>query len=180
MIKKLKELLKGISKPKSLNPPDHSEIQNEVNLYTETIHAYFEGVIKNEDADGVEEGLSAFSEFEKKDEFIYILHKLILAHWHHRHEDIIHELQRIKNPESIPFIKQAMQTKYDYLEAYGTGVRQFINQCGHALASIGNKEAIETIKELTLSATPVLKDEMLYRISRIEKRNNYERNYGLD
>ena len=117
--------------------------------------------------------------FEENDEFIDIQHRLLQETWHDRYEEIAHDLQHRKNPKSIPFLKEAMQKKFDFLESYGTGTRQFISQSGHALQSIGTKEAIDVIRELSHSDDPVLRDEMLYRLSRIEKRNDYEKNYDL-
>jgi len=68
-----------------------------------------------------------------------------------------------------------MQQKFAFLEAYETGTRQFINQCGHALWSIGTEEAIQVIRDLSESRDAVLKDEMCYRLSRIEGRDDYQR-----
>lgn len=52
---------------------------------------------------------------KKEKEQIDILNQLIKENWHTRHEDIIHELRNQKNPKSIPYIKEAMQTKYEFL-----------------------------------------------------------------
>jgi hypothetical protein len=139
----------------------------------------FDNIFTSLKSDDVGYGLTILSLFEKDDEYIDIIHRLILESWHNQYEDIAHDLQKRGNIMSIPFLKEAMQKKYFYLESYGTGTRQFINQCGHALYSIGTKEAIEVIRELSKSEDPVLKDEMLYRISRIEARNDYERNYDI-
>lgn len=88
-------------------------------------------------------------------------------------------LQERKDPGSVPFIRTTMQQKYPYLEAYGTGTRQLINQCGWALYSIGTAEAIKAIRELSTSDDPVLRDEMCYRLSRIEG-THYKRNDDFD
>jgi hypothetical protein len=117
---------------------------------------------------------------KKEGEQLDILNRLLIESWHTRHEDIIHEIQKRKKSSSVPYIKEAMQKQYDYLKSYGTGLRQFINQCGHALVSIGTKEALDVIYELAESKSPILRDEMLYRISRIEHTNDYTRNYELD
>lgn len=179
MFKKIRDLLSRSDKQKNLETLFWAITPKKIEKDPVDIDVYFQEIIQRQDAGGVEEALPLLANSEKNDEFIGILHKLILAHWHSRHEDIIHDLQRRKNSASIPYIKQAIQTKYEYLESYG-GTRQFINQCGHALASIGNEEAIELIKELVKSNDPILKDEMLYRISKIENRNDYKRNYDLD
>lgn len=113
----------------------------------------------------------------------YILscwNQLLLEPWHQKYEDIIHIIQNIANPESIPFIEKAMQQKYDFLEFYGTGTGQFISQCGHALWSIDTKEAIDVVKRMSKSKDPLIKDIMLYRLSRIEAwETPHQRNFNL-
>jgi len=39
---------------------------------------------------------------------------------------------------------------------------------------------LKVIKELTKSDIPIIRVEMCYRLSRIENRNDYERNYNLE
>jgi hypothetical protein len=179
VIQKIKNFFKKLSNKQSSALPAHLENENLKSENPKDLDIYFQELIKNKDADGVEDGLPLLFEL-KNDKYIHLLHQLIMEQWHYRHEDIIHDIQSRKNPASIKFIKQAIQTKFTYLEAYETGTRQFINQCGHALASIGTDEAIELIIELSKSNDPILKDEMLYRISRIENRNDYNRNYEED
>jgi hypothetical protein len=139
----------------------------------------FDKIIYSQNSGEVDYGLTILWIFEESDEFIDLVHQLILEPWHTQYENIVHDLQQRANVKSIPFIKKAMQNKYRHLESYGTGTRQFINQCGHALNQIGTKEAVDVIYELSNSDDPILKDEMLYRISRIEGRNDYERDYDL-
>lgn len=179
MIQKIKNLFKKFCSKKSISSSTLLKNEDLTTDNSTNLNIYFQELILNKDVDGIEDGLPLLFELEN-DEYIGILHQLILEQWHYRHEDIIHDIQKRKNPASIEFIKQAMQTNYAYLEAYGTGTRQFINQCGHALSSIGNSDVIDLIRELSKSDNPVLKDEMLYRISRIENRNDYIRNYEED
>jgi len=130
-------------------------------------------------SEGLESALTVMWALGMEHEQVDLLNRLLLEPWHTRHEDIIHEIQRQKNPDSIPYIREAMQKRYGYLVEYGTGVRQFINQCGHALVSIGTREALEVVYDLSSSQDPVLQDEMLYRISRIEG-TRYDRNDELE
>ncbi|CAA9199834.1 hypothetical protein [Flavobacterium collinsii] len=117
---------------------------------------------------------------EENDEHIDLFHKLLLEPWHTEYNDIIHDLQRREHPSSVPVIKIAIQQKYDSLEAYSTGTGQFINQCGHALKSIGTKEAIDTIKDLAEnSEDPIIKVEMIYRLSKIFPTNGLPENEDL-
>jgi hypothetical protein len=137
-------------------------------------------IVANKDPDEVEDLMSYAFSNDKDEKALEIVHQLISEPWHSAYEDMAHYLQHCKSPKSVPFIKNAMQKKYEYLESYGTGTRQFINQCGHALWSIGTAEAIDTIKELAKSADPIVKDEMLYRASRIAGTDDYERNDDSD
>ena len=153
------------------------QVQFEIGIKKEDIKNLLEQIIENQNPDELEYGLVILYATEENNEMLDVIHKLILEPWHREYEELAHDIQRRKRPESIPFLKQAIQSKYDYLESYGTGTRQFINQCGHALKSIGTEEAINTIRELSKSEDPIIKDEMLYRISKIEGRSDYERNH---
>ena len=125
-------------------------------------------IIRSKTAADVESGLTLLGLVEEHEEFTDLLHRLILEPWHTRYEDIIHDLQARKDPASIPVIRVAIQQKYDYLESYGTGTPQFISQCGHALASIGTAEAIETIRDLAEnSEDPLIRTAMRYRLDKI-------------
>lgn len=153
------------------------QIQFEIGYKKEDVKNLIEQIIRNQNPDELEYGLVILYAIEEDNEMIDIIHKLILEPWHREYEVLAHDIQRRKRPESIPFLKQAIQNKYEYIESYGTGTRQLINQCGHALSSIGTEEAINAIRELSKSEDPIIKDEMLYRISRIEGRNDYQKNY---
>ena len=139
----------------------------------------FLSIIEDKDAEKLENALILLWFTGQEKQQIDALNQLLLEDWHTKHEDIIHEIQKQKRPSSIPFIEKAIQNKYQYLISYGTGERQFINQCGHALWSINTEESINVIYRLSESSDVILKDEMLYRISKINGKNDYERNYEL-
>ena len=151
--------------------------QTEIGSSIEDFRNYFARIIQSKNADDLEYGLVLLFAIEEDNNLTDLLNKLLLEPWHREYEQLAHLLQRRKRPESIPFLKEAMQNKYEYLESYETGTRQFINQCGHALKSIGTDAAIHVIKEVSKSDDPILKDEMLYRLSKIEGRNDYKRNH---
>lgn len=138
------------------------------------INDIFYQIISLKKNDDVESGLTLLWALEEKNEFIGILHKLLIEPWHTRYEDIIHDLQKRKDPESIPFIKEAIQIKYASLESHGTGTGQFISQCGYALYAIGTKEAYRTIEELSKSTDELIKVEMEYQLKRITGNKNTE------
>jgi len=153
------------------------QIQFEIGYKKEDVKDLLKQIIQNRNRDELEYGLVILFAIEEDNDMIDVIHKLMLEPWHREYEELTHNLQRRNRPESIPYLKQAILNKYEYLESYGTGTRQLINQCGHALKSIGTDEAINTIRELSKSDDPIIKDEMLYRISRMEGRNDYQRNH---
>jgi len=136
-------------------------LEKEIGTDKAALDKLFETIIATEDAPGVDYGLSIIHELDLSSAMLDTLHRLILAPWHYRYEDLIHTLQKLKHPASVPIIKAAMQKRYDYLESYGTGTQQFISQCGYALVSIGTDEALAVIKELAQSNDPILQAEML-------------------
>jgi hypothetical protein len=87
---------------------------------------------------------------------------------HQDHEEIVRFLQRASDPYSIPFIKQAVHLKpyLKYLEYDDYG--SYYKKCFWALRAIGTKEAIAVIHEFAASDDPVIKDEAVYRLSRIK------------
>ena len=153
------------------------QIQFGIGHRKEDVKNLFAQIIQNKNADDVEYGLAILYAVEEENEMIDIIHQLMVEPWHRAYEELAHDLQSRKRPESIPFLKQAIQSKYAYPASYGTGTRQLINQCGHALKSIGTIEALNVVRELTQSEDPIVRDEMLYRLSRIEGRNDYERKH---
>lgn len=153
------------------------KIQAKIGSKKEDFRNLFKQIIQSKNADDVPFGLAILYAVEENNDLIDLIHQLILEPWHSAYEELAHDLQSRKQPSSVPFLKEAMQKKYEYLESYGTGTRQFINQCGHALWSIGTEEAIATISALSQSDDPVIKDEMKYRLSQIEGKNDYQRNF---
>lgn len=125
-------------------------------------------IIASKNSDDMEFCLLLLWVVDEDDDCIDLLHEILLEPWHRKYDDIIHNLQWRQHPSSVPTIKIAIQQKYPFLEAYSTGTGQFINQCGHALKSIGTEEAIEAIKDLAEnSEDPIVKVEMIYRLSKI-------------
>ncbi len=179
MQEELKELILQYQRGEITNEVFISQLLLDKSQKTSFVRNLFKSIIVSKDGANVDYGLTVLGVLEENNEFIDIVHQLILEPWHGQYENIAHDLQSRMSELSIPFLKIAMQRKYDYLESYGTGTRQFINQCGHALWQIGTEEALNVIKDLSKSNDPVVQDEMLYRISKIQGNNNYERNYDL-
>jgi hypothetical protein len=132
-------------------------------------------IIASKNSDDMEFCLLLLWVIDEDDDCIDLLHEILLEPWHEKHDAIIHDLQWRQHPSSVPTIKIAMQQKFPFLESYSTGTGQFINQCGHALKSIGTQEAIEAIKDLAEnSEDPIVKVEMIYRLSKMFPTDNHE------
>ena len=129
-------------------------------------------IIASKNSDDMEFCLLLLWVVDEEDDCIDLLHEILLEPWHTKHDEIIHDLQWRVNPSSVPAIKIAIQQKFPFLESYNTGTGQFINQCGHALQSIGTEEAIEAIRDLAKnSEDPIVKAEMIYRLSKLFPEN---------
>ena len=176
MSEKIKLLVRQYQRRECSKAEFVKQIQEEIGIGKENFGHYFEKILADKNPDDVESALTILYALDENNNLIDFIHQLLLAPWHTKYEALVHELQQRKQPESVPFIKEAMQKKFPYPESYETGTRQFINQCGHALWSIGTEAAIQAIRELSESQDPVLRDEMCYRLSRIEGRNDYQRN----
>lgn len=102
-----------------------------------------------------------------------ILNELLINPNHTQHQIITKTIQDdIKSPKSIPYIRKALESNFDYLE-YTCSVSDAIAKWfSWALASIGTKEAIDLIKEYSNSSDEGIRNEMIYRLKRIETKNN--------
>lgn len=157
------------------------EIQEEFGEITsENLRKLCERAILEKNSELVDCLVEMSSAFSYHNYILDCWNDLLIEDWHTKQEDIIHIIQGIADPCSLPFIEKAIQMKFPFLESYGTGTRQFMSQCGHALWTINTPEAIEIVRELSHSSDPILKDEMLYRLSRIEEKEVYhKRNFDL-
>ena len=151
------------------------QIDSKIQAIPGRVFRFLDYIQAYESKEALEIFLDFFSMEEMLEDFIVYLNEFLPGNWHESHLELIRILQEKAHSSSPPFIEKAMQKRFAYLEAYGTGTRQFINQCGHALWDIKTQEAFNVIEKLSHSDDPILKDEMLYRISKITGRNDYQR-----
>lgn len=100
---------------------------------------------------------------------IDVLHKLLLNPNHLSHQYILLKLQKLANPKSVPFIRKALETNFDYIPYTGSDLDAIAKWFSWALASIGTDEAIDLIREYSNSEDEDIRKEMSYRLKRIEK-----------
>ena len=93
----------------------------------------------------------------------------LLQEDHFEHEDIIRVLQDRADPASVPILRRAIALKprlsYLSYDDYGA----YYRKCLWALQAIGTPEAIAVIDECAHSAEPALREQALYRLSRIRR-----------
>ncbi|AFH95411.1 HEAT repeat domain-containing protein [Providencia stuartii] len=111
--------------------------------------------IQNQDPDYLEDIITLYFIFEINHYPISKLNEILLVTWHYRHEDIASLLQDICSPESINYLYQAIQTKFNYLsfdDSHALAVK-----CIWALGDIGTQEALDKLEILSNSNNDIIK-----------------------
>ena len=103
---------------------------------------------------------------------INILNSLLIEPGHHQHQLIAKILQDAKNPSSIPFVRKALETNFDYLGYTCSEPEVIAKWFSWLLFSIGTEEAINLIEEYTKSPNEGISSEMKYRLAKVRSRNN--------
>ena len=101
-------------------------------------------------------------------QFIDELNILLLDPNHRKHQIITKKIQDLGNPKSIPFIREALKSNFDYLEYTGSDSDAIAKWFSWALFAIGTKEAIAIIKEYTKSDDEGIRNEMVYRLNKVK------------
>ena len=97
-----------------------------------------------------------------------LLNEMLLIKGHRRHQEIVKEIQSLASPSSIPYLRRAFEEHLDYMADYncsGTGV--VAKWFSHALFCIGTHEALELLRAWSKHADSEVRDEMLYRLSKL-------------
>lgn len=131
-------------------------------------HQQLEAAIVNRNADVVEAGLWLARVGDMPQETYFALAcRLVVEDWHHQHENLIGELQDAEDPRAVPYLRQAIDLKQrlDYLDFDDYG--SYYKKCLWALQAIGNEEAIAIIRECATSDIEVLREQAIYRLSKI-------------
>jgi len=88
---------------------------------------------------------------------------------HQDHEEIIGSLQQAADPDSVPFLRQAVLLKplLEYLEYDDYGA--YYKKCFWALQAIATADAVAVIKAFAESEDEVIREQALYRLHKILK-----------
>lgn len=123
--------------------------------------------IKTKNEENIERAISLIWFARNYEEFIDELNILLLEPNHRNHQLITKTIQDLGNPKSIPFIKKALETNFDYLEYTCSNSDVIAKWFSWALFSIGTENAINVIKEYTKSEDDGIRDEMIYRLNKL-------------
>lgn len=115
---------------------------------------------ENRDAEAVEVAL--YEEIPHIEETVSVLAALLDSDWHHKHEDIVRELQSLKNPTSIDVLRKTAERKFEYLEYDNS--EALARKCTWALADIGTARAKAALEELSLSFDKTVADCAVERL----------------
>ncbi len=143
-----------------LNKITESEFLVKTGLEKESIPALSKKILTRalaeKDADAVESGMFLMARFGYAgQDFLNVLNTLALEPWHQRHEDIVFQLGKIKDPSSVPVLAQTAIANHKYLEndeAFALGSKSI-----YALRNIGTPEAVDVLSDLARSPNEILR-----------------------
>lgn len=104
---------------------------------------------------------------QKQEQFLDLFNELLITPNHRQHQVITMKIQKIGSPTSIPFIQKALESGFDYLEYTASESAAIAKWFSWALFEIGTQEAIDLMKKHTKSADEGIRNEMLYRLGKV-------------
>lgn len=107
--------------------------------------------------------------------FIDLFNQLLITPHHWRHQEIAKFLQDCAPvPSTIPYIRKALESKFDYLDYTGSESSAIAKWFSWLLHSIGTQESIDLIKEFSRSEDEGIRNEMIYRLDKIKMSTTIE------
>jgi len=96
-----------------------------------------------------------------------VLNCLLVMPGHKLHQEVTMEIQTLKRPSSVPYIRSILEGGFDFL-AYTSSEDEVIAKWfSHALAKIGTPESIAVIKEFSAADNAEIAKEMSYRLEKL-------------
>ena len=106
-------------------------------------------------------------EIEQPEEKADVLNSLLVMPGHELHQEVTREIQKLRSPSSIPFIRHMLTEGFPMLDYTCSEPGVIAKWFGHALADINTPEAIALIKEFAASSNREVAEEMAYRLERL-------------
>lgn len=97
-------------------------------------------------------------------QYVRVLNKLLITAAHRDHQAIAKRLQQLKSPSTIPYVRAALESNFDYLAYSGSDSDAIAKWFSWILADIGTHEAIQVLEEYSYSTDEGIRNEMLYRL----------------
>ena len=135
---------------------------------TEFVKTEIKSVIDSSNPEEIEMLISLIWLTGNSFSFLDELNELLVNPNHSSHQVIAKELQNIANPKTIPFIRKALETNFDYLEYTCSESDAIAKWFSHLLFSIGTDEAFELMKEYSNSKDIGVAKEMKYRLTKVK------------
>lgn len=128
--------------------------------------------IASQDARRLDLAIEPLLEAENPQDYLDILNQLLLIPYHTRHQEVAWSLQQIGSPDTVPFVRQVLESHFDYLEYTCSESGVIAKWFSHLLWKIGTPEAIALIEEYAQSSDEGIQGEMQYRLRRISQRKS--------
>ena len=96
-----------------------------------------------------------------------VLNGLLVMPGHELHQEVTMEIQRLKSPSSVPYIRSVLEGGFDFLAYTSSDDEVIAKWFSHALAKIGTPDAIEVIKEFSVADNAGIAEEMSYRLEKL-------------
>ncbi|MFP1727026.1 hypothetical protein [Lonsdalea quercina] len=150
----------GLSKKEFIKRFD-LEYHTPISLISEEI----ENACQKEDADELEDAITLIFIFNEKKIPVEKLNRLLLEHWHYKHEDVASLLQDIKSESSVDYLFKATQENYKYLSSDDSHALAI--KCIWALGEINNDSARLKLGKLCQSDIDIIKSNAEYQLNRL-------------
>ena len=104
---------------------------------------------------------------QEPEQRVDVFNNLLLMPGHELHQEVTREIQMLRSPSSIPYIRQVLAGGFPMLEYTCSEPGVIAKWFSHALADINTPEAISVIREFAGSSDPGVAEEMAYRLKRL-------------
>jgi hypothetical protein len=125
--------------------------------------------IQKGDSDNLEMVLKLIWLLDGFPERTHLLNMLLVAPNHISHQRIARELQIVKDPSTVPYVRHALAKGFDYLEYTCSESNAIAKWFSWILFAIGTEEAIQVMKDYSKASDDGVRGEMLYRLKKVNQ-----------
>ncbi|MEN5197510.1 HEAT repeat domain-containing protein [Sphingobacterium faecium] len=122
--------------------------------------------VTNKDEKGLANTLAVLCNDGADSDYTDILLQLLDEKWHISEEDIISVLELIKDPKSVNKLYEVALDVPDYDE-----MRAIAKKCIWSLSAINTPEAVQKLKLLTKVDDPTIKENAIFELEHVLKKN---------